>query len=298
MRILLFGGSGQVGWELHRSLAVLGDVVAPSSRDVDPSGRFEHPQELAATVRRVKPAVVVNAAAFTSVDLAERDTDRVMLTNAYAPGALAKAAAGVGALLVHYSTDYVYDGEGSRPWRETDPLNPINAYGRSKAEGDRAIARSAARHLIFRTSWVYSARRSNFLRTVLTLASDRDELRVVNDQWGAPTGAELIADVTGHVVRQCLAGAAGGGVYHLAAGGEASWHGYACFALQEARRLGLETRLQPEAIRAIPSSEYATKARRPANSRLDTSRLRSEFGVVLPDWRVGVRRCISEILGR
>ena len=296
MRILLFGKGGQVGWELQRSLAPLGEVLALDHDSADGlCGNFTDLDGLAATVRRVRPDVIVNAAAYTAVDKAESEPALARTINALAPGVLADEAEKIGAWLVHYSTDYVFDGSGSAPWQESDPANPLNMYGKTKLEGERAVAR-CTRHLIFRTSWVYAAQGANFVRTMLRLAAERDSLKVIDDQIGAPTGAELLADVTAHALRTVHACPELAGLYHLVAEGEASWHDFACLVIEYARHTGLPLKIAPEAIEAIPTSAYPTPARRPLNSRLSTAKLQSAFGLNLPDWKVGVTRVLSELL--
>jgi dTDP-4-dehydrorhamnose reductase len=292
MKILLLGKNGQVGWELQRSLAPLGEIVALDNGDS--GGDFTRPDELAQTVRRAAPDVIVNAAAYTAVDKAESEPELARAINAAAPAALAEEAEKLDAWLVHYSTDYVFDGSGGKPRVETDPTGPLSVYGQTKLESEQAVAR-CAKHLIFRTSWVYAARGANFARTMLRLAAERDELRVIDDQIGAPTGAELLADVTAHAIRSAQARSELAGLYHLTAGGETSWHTYACFVIEYARAAGRPIRVKPENIEAIPTSAYPTPARRPLNSRLDTSKLQKAFGIHLPDWRVGVRRLLDEL---
>lgn len=293
MRIVLLGGSGQVGWELQRALAPLGEVV---SLDRSAGGDLADPAALARTVRSLRPDAIVNAAAYTAVDRAESDVDLATTINATAPAALAEAAAAIGAWLVHYSTDYVFDGTGSVARDESATTGPLSVYGRTKLEGERAIAASGAKHLVFRTSWVYAARGGNFARTMLRLAAERERLRVIDDQVGAPTGADLIADVTAHALRAVGAQAGLGGLYHLAAGGETSWHGYARHVIEWARAHGHAVRVAADAIDAIATSDYPTPARRPLNSRLRTDKLRDAFGLHLPHWEQGVDRMLSEIL--
>lgn len=298
MKILLFGKDGQVGWELQRSLAPLGDLVALDVEGVDGlCGDFSDPDGVAETVRIVAPNVIVNAAAHTAVDKAESEPELARAINALAPSALAHAAAESGAWLVHYSTDYIFDGSGLHYRKEGDATGPLSVYGATKLEGEEAIRASGCKHLIFRTSWVYAARGGNFAKTMLRFAGERDALSVINDQIGAPTGAELLADVTAHALRAIQQRPSLGGIYHLAAQGEVSWFGYAKFVLECARELGVVLKVQPEQIIAIPSTAYPTPARRPLNSRLDTSRLREAFGVCLPDWKVGVQRLMKEIQG-
>ena len=298
MKILLLGRGGQVGWELQRSLAVLGELVA---LDFDPTdnpqglcGDFSNLDGLADTVRRVAPDVVVNAAAHTAVDKAESEPEFARLLNALAPGVLSAEAQRIGAWLVHYSTDYVFDGSGQRPWREDDATGPLSVYGHTKLEGEQLVAQ-CSRHLILRTSWVYAARGGNFAKTMLRLARDRDALTVINDQFGAPTSAELLADVTAVAIRAALARPALAGLYHCVAGGETNWHQYACFVLEQARALGWQLKAGPAQVAEVATAQYPTPAQRPLNSRLDTTRLQSAFGVVLPHWQVHARRMLQEI---
>ena len=296
MKILLFGKGGQVGWELQRSLAPLGQVIALDHDSIGLCGSFTDLEGLAETVRKVAPDVIVNAAAYTAVDKAETEVELARTINARAPGVLADEAQKLGAWLVHYSTDYVFDGSGSAPWREDDLTSPLSVYGVTKREGELAVAR-CARHLIFRTSWVYAARGANFARTMLRLAQEREQLRVIDDQVGAPTGAELLADVTAHAIRRVQTQPKLAGLYHLVAAGETSWHGYAQFVIEHARQAGQAVRVKSEAIEAIPTSAYPTPAQRPLNSRLNTRKLQESFGLQLPDWRLGVERVIAEMLG-
>jgi dTDP-4-dehydrorhamnose reductase len=297
MKILLLGKNGQVGWELQRSLAPLGEVIA-LDHDGAPglSGDFAHPESLAATVRDVAPDLIVNAAAHTAVDKAESEPELARAINALAPGVLAREAAALGALLVHYSTDYVFDGSGDAPWTEDAPTGPLSVYGATKLEGEQLIRDSGCRHLIFRTSWVYAARGGNFAKTMLKLAADRDALTIIDDQYGAPTGAELLADVTAQAARMTLANPELAGTYHLAAGGETTWHGYARHVIEFARAKGQPIKVGPDAIRPVPTSAFPTPAKRPANSRLDTRKLQTAFGLVLPAWQSGVERMLTEIL--
>lgn len=304
MKILLFGRDGQVGWELQRSLAPLGELVAldfdsahnPSVNGHVLAGDFSQPESLRQTVRLVQPDVIVNAAAHTAVDKAESEPDLAYAINATSVGVLAQEAAALGAALVHYSTDYVFDGNGERPWVETDTPAPLNVYGQTKLEGEQLVQQNCPRHLIFRTSWVYAARGGNFAKTMLRLGQERDSLSVINDQHGAPTGAELLADVTAHAIRQLNRDAACVGLYHLVAGGETTWHGYARFVLETARQTGVAVKVLPDAIAPVPTGAFPTPARRPHNSRLDTSKLQRTFELTLPFWQLGVRRMINEIL--
>lgn len=297
MKILLFGGNGQVGWELQRSLAPLGDVVVVP-RQTELGGDLSRPESLRETVRRVAPDAIVNAAAYTAVDRAESEPDVARLVNATAPGVLAEAARSVGAVLVHYSTDYVFDGSGDAPWTEDSPTGPLNVYGRTKLEGEEMIRSSGATHLIFRTSWVYAARGGNFGKTMLRLAQTRETLSVVSDQFGAPTGADLIADTTAHVLRTLVVRGEHGGTYHLAAAGITNWHEYACHVLDHARRAGAELKVQRHSVQAVSSAAFPTAARRPSNSRLATTRLSDTFGLVMPPWQRGVARLVEEVLQR
>lgn len=295
-RILLFGRNGQVGWELQRALAPLGELVALDRRGREGlSGDLGEPEAVAGTVTALAPDVVVNAAAYTAVDRAESEPETARRINAEAPGAIARACAATGALLVHYSTDYVFHGRGERPWREDDAPAPLNAYGRTKLAGEEAIRESGCRHLILRTSWVFAARGRNFLRTMLRLAAERDALQVVDDQLGAPTGAELIADVTAHALRAVVADRHLCGTYHLAAAGETTWWGYARHAIAHARAAGWPVRVGDTAIEAVPTEAFPTAATRPRNSRLDTRRLEAAFGLRLPPWQAGVERAVTEM---
>jgi dTDP-4-dehydrorhamnose reductase len=295
--ILLLGRNGQVGWELQRSLAPLGTVVALDRHSRDHCGDLSDLEGLAATVRALRPQVIVNAAAHTAVDKAESEPELAHLLNAQAPQALALAAQAAGAWLVHYSTDYVFDGSGTQPWREEDATGPLNTYGRSKLAGEQAVRQACERHLILRTSWVYAARGGNFAKTMLRLARERDRLTVIDDQFGAPTGAELIADVSAHAIRQLLQTGQGQGTYHLAASDCTTWHGYARHVIDTVRRLQPELSLQVQSIEPVPTSAFPTPAQRPSNSRLDTARLQAQFGLTLPPWQQGVERMLSEVLG-
>ena len=294
MNILIFGQNGQVGWELQRSLAPLGTVITLDRRS-NPNGDLSQPDVLAATIRNLAPDVIVNAAAYTAVDRAEIQQELARTVNALAPAAMAHAALSIGALLIHYSTDYVFDGSGTIPWHENCPTAPLNVYGKTKLEGENYIRASGCRHLILRTSWVYACRGTNFLRTILRLAQERDSLNIVEDQFGAPTGAELIADVTAHAM--CAAIRDGvSGTYHLAAAGETNWHQYAHHILDSARAAGLPLKVDRGAVLPVLSKSYVTPAPRPLNSRLDTSSLQTTFGLALPDWKTGVTRTLAELL--
>jgi dTDP-4-dehydrorhamnose reductase len=294
VKILLFGGSGQLGWELERSLAPLGEIVAPCRTDAELCGDFLDLEGLRATVQRVRPAIIVNAAAYTAVDRAEEERDAASVVNAAAPGALAVAARLQGAWLLHFSTDYVFDGSGAAPWTETDLPRPLNHYGRSKLEGERLVAAHCERHLILRTSWLYSARGSNFARAILRQAGRNDSLQVVDDQIGAPTGAELLADISAHVLRAAVANPALAGLYHAAAMGETTRHGYARFLVESAIAAGAGLKASPERVHPISTVGVLSAARRPLNSRLETARLREVFGLHLPHWKKGVARMVLQ----
>ncbi|CAN7190299.1 dTDP-4-dehydrorhamnose reductase [Rhizobacter sp. LjRoot28] len=295
MKILLLGKNGQVGWELQRSLAPLGQLVA-LDRHSEPTADLGDPEGLAALVQAVKPDVIVNAAAHTAVDRAESEPELARTVNTTAPAALAREAAALGAWLVHYSTDYVFDGSGTAPWTEADPVAPLSVYGQSKADGEAAIRLSGCRHLIFRTSWVYAARGGNFAKTMLRLARERERLTVVDDQFGAPTGAELLADITAHALRTAQVRPEVSGTYHAVAAGETTWHGYARHVIAQAQAAGQTLRAGPDAVHPVPTSAFPTPARRPANSRLDTTRLCRTFDLTLPAWQHGVDRMLAETL--
>jgi dTDP-4-dehydrorhamnose reductase len=297
MKILLLGMNGQVGWELQRSLAPLGELVALDFDSPGPlAADFTRPEALAATVRAVAPQVIVNAAAHTAVDKAEGEPELARTINATAPAALAREAAAIGAWLVHYSTDYVFDGSGSSPRSEDAPTGPLSVYGRTKLEGEQAVRASGCHHLILRTSWVYAARGGNFARTMLRLAMEREQLSVIDDQHGAPTGAELLADLTAHMLRTVQVRPSLSDTYHAVASGETSWYGFARHVIEFARGAGQAIRVGPQDIRPVPTSAYPTAATRPHNSRLDTRKLQHNFGLSLPDWRVGVDRMLREVL--
>ncbi len=296
MQILLFGKSGQVGWELQRSLASLGELIALDVDSRQQCGDFTRLDNIAQTVRDIAPDVIVNAAAYTAVDKAESEPELVRTINALAPGILAREAKKLGGWLIHYSTDYVFDGSGGKPWVETDPTGPLNVYGSTKLEGEEAIRVSGCHHLIFRTSWVYAARGGNFARTMLRLAQERESLTVVDDQIGAPTGADLLADVTAHAIRTALQRPELSGLYHLVAGGEISWHGYAQFVLDLARQAGIALKVDAESVVPVPTSTFPLPARRPLNSRLAVRKLQTAFDVHLPSWHAGVAHMLAEIL--
>ncbi len=297
MKILLLGKNGQVGWELQRSLAPLGEVLALDRHSSPCCGDLSKPEQLAQTVLAYKPDFIVNAAAHTAVDKAESEPDLARCLNTDAPAALAKAAAQVGAWLVHYSTDYVFDGSGNHARQEGEGTGPLSVYGQTKLDGEKAIVASGCKYLIFRTSWVYAARGGNFAKTMLRLAQERDKLTVINDQHGAPTGADLIADVTAHAMRHVLStpNIALGGVYHLVASGETTWHGYASHVIAQAKAMKPDLPLKVADVAAVPTSAFPTPATRPLNSRLCTAKLQHAFGLVLPPWQQGVDRMLAEI---
>jgi len=294
--LLVTGSNGQVGFELRRSLAPLGRVIAVDRRQCD----LTRPEILRQLVRELRPDVIVNPAAYTLVDKAETDADTAFAVNGAAPGVLAEEARALGSLLVHYSTDYVFDGRKTGAYVETDAVNPQSVYGKSKLAGEQAVASTGAAALILRTCWVAGAHGGNFAKTMLRLARERDSLRVIADQFGAPTTAALIADVTAQIVaRHWLHGrpeAFPGGVYHLAAGGETTWHGYATRVLARAAGRGVELKADPARIEPIPATAYPLPAPRPANSRLDTRKLRDTFDIHLPDWQQGVDLLLDQIL--
>jgi dTDP-4-dehydrorhamnose reductase len=292
MKILLLGSKGQVGWQLARSLSVVGDLTALHRGSTTGCGDLARPQALAATIRSLAPEVIVNAAAYTAVDRAESERDTAFSVNADSCEMLATEARRLGAWLVHYSTDYVFDGTGERPWKETDATAPLNVYGQSKLAGEQAIA-AWERHVVLRTSWVFDSWGQNFLKSILRAAAQRDSLTVVSDQWGAPTRAALIADVTAHLLRRLAPETAG--IYHLAAAGETNWHAYAQFAIAHAIDCGMALKTVPANVRPISTADYPTAAARPVNSRLDTTRLRSTFDLHLPAWQDGVRAVVAEL---
>lgn len=284
MKVVITGGRGQVGWELVRALAPLGEITALDHAGLD----LADPEGIRAKISALHPDVIVNAAAYTAVDHAESEPDLAHAINAHAPGVLGEEAARCGALLVHYSTDYVFDGSKSAPYVEDDTPNPISAYGRSKLEGERAVQASGCRHIILRTTWIYAARGKNFLLTILRLAAERPELRVVDDQYGAPTSAPSIADATATIIRSVAGGNDATGVFHLTAAGRTTWHEFATLIVAS---------MPPPrpVVLAIPSSEFPTAARRPANSCLDNSRLSATFGIRLRDWREEAQRVLAQL---
>ncbi|MCU1051406.1 dTDP-4-dehydrorhamnose reductase [Stenotrophomonas maltophilia] len=296
MTVLVFGGNGQVGRELLRALAPLGKVVATTRSGQLPDGSacevadFGQADSLPALLDRLQPSVVVNAAAYTAVDRAEQEVEAAFAANAQAPGVIARWCAAHGVPFVHYSTDYVFDGQGSAPYREDEPTAPLGVYGTSKRDGEDAVRLAGGRHLVFRTAWVYASHGANFLRTMLRVGAERDALRVVADQIGTPTPAALIADVTAQVLQHPghLSG-----TWHLTASGQTSWHGFAEAIFAEALAAGVLAKVP--AVEAIPSSEYPTPAKRPAWSVLDNRKLQQDFRIVLPSWQDGLKRVMAEI---
>lgn len=296
-KILLLGKNGQLGFELQRSLASLGEMVAVGSAECN----LADAEALRALVRSVRPYLIVNAAAYTAVDKAETEIDLAMAVNAQAPGILGEEAARIGAWMIHYSTDYVFDGTAAQPYVETDATNPLSVYGRSKLAGEQALQAALDRHLILRTSWVLGAHGGNFAKTMLRLAAERTSLNVVADQWGAPTSAALLADMTAQAIRQShMDGDASFpyGLYHLTAAGETNWCDYARFVIAAAGIAGKPLRLGPDDIHPIRTADYPLPAPRPANSRLCTEKFRTTFGLPLPHWEDGVRDVLLQVFAQ
>jgi dTDP-4-dehydrorhamnose reductase len=296
MKILLLGKNGQLGWELQRALAPLGEVHAFSRTDEDTAIDLSDPDQLKIAIESIRPDLIFNAAAYTAVDLAESDPEGARRINTDAPTVIADEAKRIDALFVHYSTDYVFDGGGDLPWTEVCEPAPQSIYGQTKLDGETAIQASGCKYLIFRTSWVYARRGKNFLKTILTLAESREELKIVSDQIGAPTGAEFLADASAVASLMAWRQSNLCGLYHLAAGGEASWHGYAKYLIEKARTLGKPLALK--SLLEVPSSSYLQKARRPLNSRLSMEKFRQNFGLTVPDWKLGVERVVTELVER
>ena len=294
MKILLLGKNGQVGWELQRSLAPLGEVISLDRNGLNQwCGDLSKPDQIYQTIVDIAPNVVVNASAYTAVDLAETEQDMANLINYVAVGKIAEACAQIKALLVHYSTDYVFDGEGVSVFNEADALKPLNIYGQTKALGEQAIQNAQCNYLIFRTSWVFAQKGKNFLKTMLTLSQQREELSIIDDQIGAPTSAELIADVSAHAIVQTLRDQTKIGIYHLVASGETSWFEYANYIFEQAKNLGVNLAIQQ--VNPIPTAAYPTPAKRPHNSRLNNQKIQHAFQIYLPDWKVHVQRTVVEV---
>jgi dTDP-4-dehydrorhamnose reductase len=295
MKILLTGKNGQVGFELQRSLAPLGQVTAVGSQECD----LAQPDAIRALVRRVQPDLIINPAAYTAVDKAESEPERAWAVNAQAPAILAEEAKRINAWIVHYSTDYVFDGTNAHPYTEDIPTNPLGAYGKSKRDGEIALQQSCEEHLIFRTSWVVGAHGNNFAKTILRLGIERETLRIVEDQFGAPTSAALLADVTAQIVGRAKREGSSTlpyGLYHLTASGVTSWHGFARFVLEEAQKQGIALKIHPGDVQAITTEEYPLPAKRPANSQLHTELFRSTFDLTLPPWQEGIHHILQQIL--
>lgn len=296
MKILLIGKNGQVGWELQRSLSTLGELTAVDYFDTELCGDLTNLDGIKDTIRSVKPDVIVNAAAHTAVDKAESEKELSQLLNTDGVEVLAQESAKLGALLVHYSTDYVFNGEGNHFRKEDEPTGPLNVYGETKLAGEIAVAANNPRHLIFRTSWVYATRGANFAKTMLRLAKEKEQLAIINDQHGAPTGAELLADCTAVAIRAAISNTSLYGTYHLVASGETTWYDYAQYVFSVARELG--ENLTVREVQGVDTSAYPTPAKRPSNSRLSNLKFQTAFATVIPDWKVGVKRVVNELLGK
>lgn len=295
MKILLLGKNGQVGWELQRSLSPLGEMIALDRNGLKGwCGDLTQPEKIYQTILDISPDVVVNASAYTAVDLAEADTETANLVNHLAVGKIAEACSKVQAVFIHYSTDYVFNGHGQTAFHENDMVEPLNVYGQTKAWGEQAIMSSMSDYLIFRTSWVFAEKGKNFLKTMLNLAQQREELSIIDDQIGAPTSAELIADVTAHALIQVLNDQSKSGIYHLVASGETSWFEYAKYVFEQAENTGLN--LAVKKVNPIPTTAYPTPAKRPYNSRLDNQKIQRTFHLVMPEWKVHVKRTVTELL--
>lgn len=294
MHILLFGKTGQVGWELQRALAPLGKITALSTRSTEWCGDLTQPEEIRKSIQNLRPDIIVNAAAYTAVDKAESEPDLAELINSTSVKVMAEEAKNLNAILIHYSTDYVYSGEGQNRWRESDKPEPRNVYGKTKLSGEQAIAAADINYLIFRTSWVYASRSNNFIKTMLRLGSEKEVLSIINDQIGAPTGAALIADITAHALRMVQANPDLSGIYNLAAAGETSWFGYASLIFTESEKYSAGLKIKK--LSPIKTAEYVTPAKRPLNSRLDLTKIERSFDLTLPHWQNGVRYVINEIL--
>ena len=297
-KILLFGKNGQVGWELQRSLAPLGELIALHSTSTDFCGDLTDLAGVRQTIRKIAPDIIVNAAAYTAVDKAESEPELAHALNAEAPGVIASEAKQQNAWLVHYSTDYVFNGHGDQPFVETDATEPLNTYGKTKLQGEKNIQASGCLHLIFRTSWVYSANGNNFIKTILRLAQQRDKLTVVNDQIGSPTGAELIADITALALLMTKHNPEISGLYHLTASGSTSWYEFAKFILENAESANLPLKIKSTALQPIASSDFPSAAQRPFNSRLSSLKLAKTFDLMLPAWQCGVKRALTEIFNK
>jgi dTDP-4-dehydrorhamnose reductase len=295
MNILLTGKNGQLGFELQRSLAPVGQITAVDRDECD----LADGAALRSLIREVQPELIINPAAYTAVDRAESEPELAAALNATAPAVIGEEAQRLGAWVIHYSTDYVFDGTSPRPYRESDAPCPLNVYGRTKNDGDLALQQTCPRHLIFRTSWVVGAHGNNFAKTMLRLATERDGLSIVADQFGAPTSAALLADITAQIVGRARREGLDGfpfGLYNLSASGVTTWHAYACFVLEQALDAGIPLRTRPWAVKAITTADYPLPAQRPANSQLDTGLFQNTFGLLLPDWQEGLRHILHQIL--
>jgi dTDP-4-dehydrorhamnose reductase len=298
MKILLLGKNGQVGWELQRSLAPLGELIALNSTSETFCGNLTNHAGIRQTIRQIAPDIIVNATAYTAVDKAENEPELAYNLNALAPGVLAQEAKQLNAWLIHYSTDYVFNGSGDRPYLETDKTAPLNVYGKTKREGEQNIIASGCAHLIFRTSWVYATRGNNFIKTILRLAQQREKLSIVNDQIGSPTGAELIADITAYILFSLKHQFQLSGIYHLTAHGHTNWYEFARFILQHAEHVNLPLKILSDTVLPIATKDFPLPAERPLNSRLNTCKLKKNFQLTLPAWQLGVSRTLTEILSK
>jgi len=296
LKILLLGKNGQLGRELRRSLAPLGEIIALDRSSRDFCGDLTRLEELSQTIRRLRPDLIVNAAAYTDVKGAEANPDLARTVNAFAPGVLAREAASLGAWLIHYSTDYVFDGGGTRPWLESDSPHPLNVYGQTKLEGEQLVLASCPHRLVLRAGWVYAAHGENFISTILRLSRQRPRLEVVDDQWGGPTGADLLADVTVHVLRLAQERPELSGLYHVAATGETNWYAYAKYVLELAGRSKPAGEIIANEVIPVASRDFESAVDRPLNGRLDTSKARLAFGLTLPPWQQGVAAAVGRML--
>jgi dTDP-4-dehydrorhamnose reductase len=296
MKILLFGKDGQVGFELNKSLTYLGELISLGRDSNDYCGDLLNLEGISQTIRDIRPDVILNAAAYTDVDKAEEELGLAFSINAEALALIAKETKLLNALLIHYSTDYVFDGKGDRPWAETDKTAPLNSYGSSKLKGEEFIQNSGCNHVILRTSWVYGVHGNNFIKTILRLANERNELSIVNDQIGAPISAKLLAELTALIVPLMVKKLKLNGIYHVSPSGETSWLDYAKFILDVGKKLGLEFNVTSNNVKGIVSDQFKSKARRPLNSRLNTSKFKTAFNVELPHWKTDVEMTLKSIL--
>lgn len=293
MKILLLGKNGQLGWELQRSLVPLGEIIALDRYSTAHCGDLSNTLGVVDAIEKIRPDVIVNAAAYTAVDKAESDQSAAKQINATVMSAIAESAEKIGAILVHFSTDYVFNGMGNTPWVESDPVAPLNVYGKTKCQGEEFITQKCSRYLIFRTSWVYAAKGKNFAKSILALANQREELSIINDQIGAPTGAELLADCTAHAILKAASNEKLYGIYHLVASGTTTWYEYAKFILEKGKEKGLEFKVNK--IIPVSTESFPTAATRPKNSQLNNSKFQQAFEMTLPDWRSGLVRMLDEV---